>query len=184
MSAQILYNKDPLHDVINILSYINSYSKDSDIQNVVLDTAIIEKIVQNIRTNFPHNGGIEKASAFKQVAYFMCHFIQARPILEPFPIEVVRRLATVENHQNAMIAFAIAEEALHQSKIEIKTGRVIDIVNRINYSSHSYVDIVEALSSITCEHYQLVSVLLEQLVYKTNPTCQYSSSSNKSGWGA
>lgn len=177
MSSQILYNDDPMQDIINILKYINNYTQESSIGLAVLDAAIIEKIVQNIRTNFPHDGGIEKASAFKQIAYFMCHFIEARPILEPFPVEIVRRLARVENHQNAMVAFGIAEEALHQSKIELKGGKTIDIKNRINYSQHSYVDIIEALSSITREHYQLVSVLLEQLAYKTNPECQY-----KPGW--
>lgn len=170
-----------MEDIINILTYINNYSKSAGIGPVVLDTAIIEKVVQNIRTNFPHQGGIEKASAFKQIAYFMCHFIEARPILEPFPSAVVRRLAKVENHQNAMIAFGIAEEALHQSKIELKAGGTLDIENRIAYSAHSYVDIIEALSSISCENYQLVSVLLEQLAYKTNPSCQYNT---KAGWGA
>ena len=179
MSAQFLYNEDPMQDIINILTYINDFSKNADLGPIVLDTAIIERIVQDIRTNFPHNGGLKEASAFKQVANFMCHFIQARPILEPFPSAIVRRLAKVENHQNAMIAFGIAEEALHQSKIELKTGNILDITNRIAYSTHSYVDIIEALSSITCENYQLVSVLLEQLAYKTNPDCQY-----KPGWGA
>lgn len=108
----------------------------------------------------------------------MCHFIEARPILEPFPVEFVQKLAKVENHQNAIIAFGIAEEALFHSKIEGKDG-ALDIKNRITYSKHSYVDIIDALSGITREHYKLVSVLLEQLAYKTNPECQY-----KSGWGA
>lgn len=180
MSSQILYNDDPMQDIINILKYINDYSVSAEIGTVTLDATIIEKVVQNIRTNFPHDGGIGKASAFKQIAYFMCHFVEASPILEPFPVEIVRRLARVENHQNAMIAFGIAEEALHQSKIELKTGGTMSIQNRILYSAHSYIDIIEALSSITRENYQLVSVLLEQLAYKTNLECQYKSS--KSGW--
>lgn len=177
MSSQILYNVDPMQDTINVLKFINDFTKGLGASQTVLDTAIIEEVIQSIRTNFPHEGGIEKASAFKQIAFFMCQFIEARPILDPFPIEIVQRLARVENHQNAIIAFAIAEEALHCSKIERKDG-LLDIKTRIAYSKHSYVDIIEALSSITREHYQLVSVLLEQLVYKSNPKCQY-----KSGWG-
>lgn len=171
-----MYNDDPLQDTINVLKFINEFTKGFGTGPAVLDTVIIEEVIQNIRTDFPHEGGIEKASAFKQIAFFMCHFIEARPIIEPFPVEIVQRLARVDNHQNAIIAFGIAEEALHCSKIERKDG-ALDIKIRIAYSKHSYVDIIEALSSITREHYQLVSVLLEQLVYKTNPQCQY-----KSGW--
>lgn len=178
MKMQILYNEDPMQDTICVLQHINNYTEALGTGTVFLDTAIIEKVIQNIRTDFPHDGGLDKASAFKQVAVFMCHFIEARPILEPFPSEIVQRLARVDNHQNAMIAFSIAEEALDQSKIERKDG-IMDIKNRIAYSRHSYVDIIEAISVVTRENWKLVAVLLEQLTYKTNPTCQY-----KQGWGA
>lgn len=178
MTTQILYNDDPMEDIINVLKHIDKLTVEFGTGLVILDTEIIEKIIQNIRTNFPHDGGVEKASAFKQVAVFICHFIEARPILEPFPVDIVQRLSRVDNHQNAIIAFSIAEEALHHSKIERKDG-CLSIKNRIAYSKHSYVDIIEALSSVTRENWKLVAVFLEQLAYKTNPECQY-----KSGWGA
>ena len=115
MTSQILYNDDPMQDTINVLAYINDFTKGFSEAPAVLDAAIIEKIMQNIRTNFPHDGGIQKASAFKQIAFFMCHFIEAKPISEPFTAEIVQRLSKVDNHQNAIIAFAIAEEALYKS---------------------------------------------------------------------
>lgn len=176
MSTQFLYNDDPMQDTIYVLQHINEFTKELGVGTTFLDTAIIEKVIQNIRMNFPHDGGLEKASVFKQVAVFMCHFIEARPILEPFPTEIVQRLARVDNHQNAIIAFSIAEEALHHSKIKRKDG-IMNIKNRIAYSKHSYVDIIEALSVATRDNWKLVAVLLEQLTYKTNQECQY-----KPGW--
>lgn len=174
---QILYNDDPLQDTINILEHIDKFAGAMKIQPITLDTAIVEKVVQEIRTNFPCEGGVEKASAFKQVAYFMCHFIAAKPILEPFPMDIVGTLARIQNHQNAMLALDIAENALCKSKIE-RTDGTINIDKRVGYSKHSYIDIIDAISGIDCGSFGLLSVFIEQLVYKANPDCQYKSA----GW--
>jgi hypothetical protein len=173
MTAQLLYNNEDLEDVIHVLSFINSFTGALGI-TAVLDTALVERVVQSSKIDFPHNGGIEKASAFKQVANFVCYFVAERPILDPFPKAVIgEKLAKIDNHQNAMLAFAIAEAALNQSTIEKKDG-TITVSNPIQYSQHSYIDIIDALSNITPGiHFGLVTVLFEQLVYKTNPTCQY-----------
>ena len=46
--------------------------------------------------------------------------------------------------------------------------------NGIQLSRHSLVDITESLVNVTpLTHFKLVSVLLEQMAYKTNPECQY-----------
>jgi hypothetical protein len=144
------------------------------IKDVTLDPALIERVVTSSKAEFPHEGGIEKASAFKQVANFVCFFVAERPILEPFPAEIIgAELAKIPNHQNAMIAFALAEAALVNSKIQRKDGE-FEIKNPLQYSQHSYIDIVDSLASLSpVAHFKLVSVLLEQLVYKTNPNCQY-----------
>jgi hypothetical protein len=48
------------------------------------------------------------------------------------------------------------------------------IQNSIELSKHSYIDIIDALSHITLQgSFMLVTVLLEQLVYKTNSNLQY-----------
>lgn len=171
---QILYNKDHLQDAVFILAFINDFTTEMGIDSVVIDTSIIERVVNSCRQDFPCKDGIEKASVFKKVANFVCFFIGERPILEPFPKEVIGDdLAKIDNHQNAMIAFEIAKVALHGSIIQPANGD-IEVMNEISVSQHSYIDILDALSNITpVAHFKVVSVLLEQLVYKTNPGCQY-----------
>lgn len=174
MTTRLLYNPEDLNNVLIVLKFIDSYTQALGIKNVVLDTSKIQGIVTSCRTEFPHAGGIEKSSAFKQASNFLCYFIAEAPILEQFPVEVIgERLSKIDNHQNAIVAFALAEAALLGSKIKRADGELI-IRNPIQYSSHSYGDIIEALSRVTpYGHFKLVTVLLEQLVYKSNPDCQY-----------
>lgn len=174
MPARLLYNPEDLEDVLIVLKFIDSYTRGLGIKYVDLDTAKIQGIVGSCRKDFPHTGGIEHSSAFKQVANFLCFFVAEAPILEPFPVEIIgTRLAKIDNHQNAIVAFALAEAALRDSKIKRKDGEFI-VKNPIQYSAHSYGDIIEALAKVTpYGHFKLVTVLLEQLVYKTNPDCQY-----------
>nr|SPS04985.1 protein of unknown function [Candidatus Nitrotoga fabula] len=171
---KILYNKNDLEDVIHVLAFINSYTKNMGIVDVKIDTRIIERVVQSCKRDFPHSGGVDKASAFKQVANFVCYFVAEQPLQEPFPTKIIGdQLANVSNHQNAMLAFALAEEALNNSTIE-KAGGNVTVDNPITYSKHSYIDIIDALSNITpSQHFKLLTVFFEQLVYKSNNGCQY-----------
>lgn len=172
--AQILYNNEDLENVIHVLEFIDKFTLSMGIQNVMIDTRAVERIVRSCVHDFPHDGGVEKASAFKQVANFVCYFVAERPLPESFPKEIIgNELAQVINQQNAMLAFALAEESLNNSTIERQTGN-ITVANRIHYSKHSYVDITDALSNITpSSHFKLLTVFFEQLVYKSNPECQY-----------
>lgn len=46
--------------------------------------------------------------------------------------------------------------------------------NKIALSRHSYVDITDAFTGATpVTAFKLVTVLFEQMAYKTNPGCQY-----------
>ena len=82
-------------------------------------------------------------------------------------------LAGIRNHQNAIIAFNLAIKALEGAVIHRQDGDVA-LNNPIQISKHSYTDIICALSNISpVTGFQLVTVLLEQLAYKTNPKCQY-----------
>jgi hypothetical protein len=174
MSSQLLYNNDDLQDIILVLSFIEAFTESIGVNGAVMDTNIIERVVKSCKADFPHDGGVQRASAFKQVANFVCHFVSERPMLEPFFTDPEKNsIAKIENHQNAMVAFALAEQALNKSKIQRKDKECI-VANPIEYSQHSYIDIIQALSNISAAvHFQLVSVLFEQLVYKTNPDCQY-----------
>ena len=176
---QILYNNEDLEDVIYVFTFVDQFTLNMGISNVMVDTRTVNRIVRSCKQDFPHKGGVTKASAFKQVANFVCYFIAERPLTEPFPKEIIgNELAEIENHQNAMIAFALAEEALNNSTIEKETG-VVSVINRIQYSRHSYIDIINALSNISpSAHFHLLSVFFEQMVYKTNSDCQYPITNN------
>lgn len=190
MNTQLIYNDEPYEDVINILSFINAWTKKLGILDVAIDSDRIEEIVDKYHhtEEFPHNGGVNEASAFKQVAFFVCHFVAGRPLVESFDKKIVGELAEIDNHQNAMVAFEIAIQSLFHSNV-IRPSKtpggesiILTIDKPIFYSKHSYIDIVETLSSITPANFKLVSILFEQLVYKTNPHVQYSNPT-KSGWG-
>lgn len=172
---RLIYNTDSLHDVISVLRFIDSYTLSLGVQALAIDSDMVQTVVNTCKSEpFPHHGGIAKASAFKQVANFVCFFVAMRPIPDPFPVEVVGPdLVKIGNHQNAMVAFALAEAALYKSTIKRKDGP-ITIDHPIEYSRHSYIDIIEALANIShVAHFHMLTVLLEQMVYKTNPKCQY-----------
>lgn len=174
MTAHFLYNEDPIQDVIHALGFIDSFTSSMKIIDVSIDPNIVERVVKSCRIDFPHTGGVEQASVFKQVANFVCHFVAERPLADPFPSQIIgAELSAIENHQNAMLAFALGCEALNGSKIQRIDGE-FNITNPISISKHSYIDIIDALSMITAStHFKLVTVLFEQLVYKSNPDCQY-----------
>jgi len=170
----VLYNSDDLQDVISVLSFVNGYTLALGVKNVAIDTEMIDDVVKSCKTDFPHIGGVQTASAFKQTANFVCFFVGTKPLPDPFPAEVIGHdLAKISNHQNAMVAFAIAEAALSKSMIRRSDGDIM-VEHPIEYSWHSYIDIIDALAAISpVAHFKLVTVLFEQLVYKSNPKCQY-----------
>jgi hypothetical protein len=172
--SQILYNEDQLEDVINVLAFIDKFTSGLGVNGIEIDTRIIEGVVKSCKLDFPCKDGIEKASAFKKVANFICFFIAERPIIEPFPKEIIgENLAKIENHQNAIVAFELAKMVLHGAHITREDGE-FNVKHEIKVSAHSYIDIIESLASITPSlHFKMVAVLLEQLVYKSNPDCQY-----------
>ncbi len=118
-------------------------------------------VMFGMRQDFPHRDGIDKASPFKKAANFVCNWIAAKPItLSPSPFE----------HVNEVFALMVAIESLHGATL----GGDRTLSNRIELSRHSLLDIIEALANVTpVTHFKLVSVLLEQMAYKTNSDCQY-----------
>lgn len=170
----MIYNNDNLQDVVHVLSYINDLSIELGLPEILMDVGAVTRIVEGCKHEFPHKDGIDNASAFKLVANFVCYFVAERPIKSPFPASVIGdRLSKVENHQNAIVAFSLARATLHRSTI-YRNDKTLEVVNPISVSQHSYGDIIEALAGVTPNtHFKLVTVLFEQLVYKTNPECQY-----------
>lgn len=168
----MIYASNPIDDYNNILQYINEYTKAFGVNIVQIDTAALIKVCFEIRNAFPHVDGIESASVFKKAAYFVAHFIKAKPIRA----EIMAVGGAAKSDINAVISFDIALAILQNSKILQSDGGTKSVDQPIYISDHSYTDIIEALSSehfCPTYHYQLLAVLFEQLVYKTNRHCEY-----------
>lgn len=170
----IIYNKQIEQDYLNILQYCNEVTKALGAEDVPINTEELAQICIDIRQNFPHTDGLAKASAFKKVANFVSHFLAYRPIKAA--IRAISDVSLEKADINAVVAFDIAIGCLQHSKI-VKGAEVELVVDQPLYvSGHSYRDIIEALSVTTVSpknHYQLLAVFFEQLVYKTNGHCEY-----------
>lgn len=178
----MIYNGSYIEDVSNILAFIDGFSEKYNLNiggttqmgvNVIKLEAVARVI--NDLDSFPHNDGAEKASAFKKIAHFIVWFVSERPIINPFKTDKLPEdLLKIENHQNAIVALLVGLRALHESSITQDDGSKLILSNPLELSSHSFTDIVDAVSRATpSTGFQLVSVLLEQIAYKTNSTCQY-----------
>lgn len=159
---------DPHTDLLHVLQFINDFSKSIGIKNLSIDTQRISGIING--AVFDGDYTAEKASPFKKLAAFVAYFVATKPILSPLPSE---KFQNIENHQNAIFALEIAIDSLHGSKIHRSDGE-FTLENRIELSDHSYIDIIDAISYVTPQiGKKLVAVLLEQMCYRKNPTCEY-----------
>lgn len=159
---------NPHADLTNVLQFINDFSKSIGIKNLDIDARSIDGIIKG--AVFDGDYDAEKASPFKKVASFVAYFVAEKPISSPFPFE---KFKNIKNHQNAIIALEIAIDSLHGAKIHRNDGMFI-LSNRIEISEHSYVDIIDAITDITPQDgKRLLAVLLEQMCYRRNPTCEY-----------
>lgn len=172
--ASIIYNENIATDNIQLLSYINDFTKGLGEKLIEIDPDIIYyKVLQAMRQDFPYVNGLENANVFKKAAYFMCWFIGEQPIIGAFSDKNVGSLASLSNHQNAIVAFQVAIASLHGATVRHDTTDVV-LNNRIRLSSHSYIDIISAIREASVHsHYKMITVLLEQLAYKENPGCQF-----------
>jgi len=178
----MIYNGSYIKDVSNILAFIDGFSEKYSLNiggatQMGLDVIKLETVARVINDpdGFPHKDGVENSSAFKKVAHFIVWFVAERPIINPFETDKLpEHLLNIENHQNAIVALFIGLKALHESSITQDDGSKLILSNPLELSSHSFIDIVDAVSRATpSSGFQLVSVLLEQIAYKTNGTCQY-----------
>lgn len=174
MAYSVLYNENIDLDLYALLFHLNEFTKGLGLGPVSINPEICRSVLLGIRQDFPHKDGIEKASVFKRLANFITFFVATRPIQNPFETEVIGAdLAKIPNHQNAIAAFQVAIDSLHGATIGANPTAMV-LQKRIELSKHSYIDIIDALSEATpATHFKMVTVLLEQLSYKSNPNCQY-----------
>lgn len=171
---KILYNPNALFDTASVLAFINDFTVGLDLHQVKMNTWAIETLIAGMKADFPHIDGLDRASPFKKAANFLCYFVAEKPILDSFPAEKIgATLSKMTNHQNALVGFMFICKALHHASLD-REGEIIVLTNKIEVSKHSFEDIIDALANVTpAQSVKLVAVLLEQLVYKTNPNCQY-----------
>lgn len=183
----MIYTDNWKQDVLNILVAIDGFfegyiKEELTVESVDIDTARVEQVVKYYTHNFPHmHGGIKEASAFKKSAVFLCSFISMKPITNvDYPCGIDQHYSfshpLAKYGPNAVFAIAFVVHLLLGVRINgRKDGRECLISRQIAITEHSYNDLMCALSSdITPEHHwMLLAILLEQMVYKTNPGCQY-----------
>jgi hypothetical protein len=172
---RIHFNDDVNEDIVSILAFLDGLGFNEAQQRMAIDISKIRSILNGVRQDFPHKDGLQNASIFKKVANFVVYFISERPIQSDVPsIDLPEEISSIPNHVNTLVALFIAIAALHEATIHGMDGEEKQLKNKIELSKHSFIDLVEALSSATPNtHFKLVSVLFEQLAYKSNPECQY-----------
>lgn len=175
MPFNLLYNDETILDEIALLTYINDFTKAINEIKVTVDPNICRSVLLGMQQDFPHVDGVESASPFKKVANFMTFFIANQPIQSRFSeLNIGPKLAKIRNHQNVIVALQLAIDSLDGAVINGRNGTDIKLNQRISLSEHSYIDIVDALQNATpSTSFKLVTILLEQLAYKSNPGCQY-----------
>jgi len=173
MDETIIYNKDLNADYRNVLSHINDFTKGLGVSPCHVDEdTLYSGVLQSMRMDFPYVNGLDKANVFKKAGYFMAHFIALQPVRSVFPSSAVGPLANMSNHQNAIIALNIAIESLCGATV-IDKNHTLSLSNRIMVSKHSYIDIIDAIRQASISgHSKVFAVLLEQMAYKCNSTCQ------------
>lgn len=173
---RLYFNDDVNEDLSSILVFLEGIGFNDSQKRMAIDISKIRSILNGVRQDFPHKDGMSKASIFKKVANFIVYFVSERPIQSDITgiIKMPSEIAEIPNHINTLMAVFIAIAALHEAIIHGENGEEKKLINKIKLSKHSFVDIIDALSSSTPNtHFKLVSVLLEQLTYKSNPECQY-----------
>lgn len=173
------YASEVYADTRNLFAYIDSFVESLGFDEFEIDESKLLSVVQVMRGKFPYAQGHQNANPFKKVAYFVVNFIAERPLLSSFPDYYVvkdTQINTIKNHQNAVLAYFIAIDSLENAKIHRTNGEDVEIIlnNRIKVSKHSFVDIIESISDATpLTHFKTLTVLFEQLAYRSNPHASY-----------
>lgn len=157
--------------MINVCEYIDDFYVDQGLGAVEINTNVIWGVLGAITQQFPSPLGITEASPFKKVAAFTTYFVAQRPIITNLP---EARFGLLASHQNAIIAFSLCVDALHEALIKCPKRGDIILTNRIQVSEHFWKDLIVALSnSIPSQHFNCISLLYEALAYQVNPAASY-----------
>ncbi len=165
----MIFSDNETIDYCEIMALVDSFAKENSAEIVVNEDKLFY-MIKRIHTDFPCINGANNANVFKKSAAFLCEFV-GEQVVENFECSMSDKLKKIANNGSAIIAFHIVTTMLNNATVQ--NGQE-SIQNPIELSKHSYIDIIDALSRITLQgSFMLVTVLLEQLVYKTNPSLQY-----------
>lgn len=183
----MLFTENHKEDLINtfvaISAFTESFSKTGVIVDKIdVDSFLLENTITNMREDFPSNDGtgFEQASAFKKLSNFICCFMFCKPLqgisFEESDYRDNPYKNYIKQHLNASFAAYYMVHILKDVEIVEDNGNKLIANNSIAITQHSFIGLVESLSvsKITPEsHWAILSLLIEQLVYKSNPQCQY-----------
>lgn len=171
-NQNILFSGDVGQDVLRLCHYVDQFCAAIGILEVVPPTPLaLSRVVWNMTEHIPWPDGADKASPFKKAASFTVNFIAERPITTPFSMDKFGKLA---DHQNAIVAFHLSVDALHNAVIEGCDREPRKLENRIEVSQHFYRDMIVALNRANSEaHFRMVALLYESLAYQANPDIAY-----------
>lgn len=171
----MLYCENQKHDFINVLDYIDEYAGEIGVSQLAINTNSWRKACDKMRADFPCKDGLDKANIFKRAAVFVACFIEEKPIdsdgfkKSTLPTEISK------HNPNAIIALDIALTYISGATVERSDGKKYPINKGLKLSSHSYIDLIDMLSSGIClqSHFMVLSLLFEQITYKNHPDIQY-----------
>jgi hypothetical protein len=177
MSFKILYQEGAGVNatLASIAVYVDSFAKGLGISQLNVDSNAFNAVAAAlVRPDFPHRDGLEKASPFKKAANFFVWFVASKPIIDPLPENIITEdLRSIPNHQNAIIAYHMTVDCLHKAQLH-KNGEIVILENKIRVSKHFFFDFIDTYSAaVPNQHFKPVSLLFEQLAYKTNPQAPY-----------
>jgi hypothetical protein len=165
----MIFSDNQRKDYFEIMALIDSFVE-SNGAKIEVKTDKLFYIIKNIHSDFPCINGASNANVFKKSAAFLCEFV-GEQIVESFECNMSDGLKKIPNNGSAIIGFYIVTTMLKGATVQ---GGKKTITKSIELSPHSYNDIIDALRVITLNgSFKLVCVLLEQLVYKSNPDLQY-----------
>ena len=153
-------------DLVAIYALLTGFCAQYPETSFDIDHNRIHRVVFGMRQDFPYPGGLPGASPFKKAANFVCHWIAAAPVTgTPEPTD----------NLNAAFALIVACRSLRGAELFGNGTEPARTLERpIELSDHSFWDVVDALTGATpITAYKLVTVLFEQMAYKSNQRCQY-----------
>jgi len=182
----MIFTDEESSDVVTILTAIDGFVasiESSDgllVENIDVDIYEVESLVRSMRNDFPYEGGYKDASAFKKIAVFISFFMNSRPLRG---IKFGDNHYLNEKHENHLTRYLNAEFVVRfmiyllEDFIIHRADAEQAVENPIAITTHSYIDLVQTLGTnsydLCPQKISLLALFIEQLVYKTNPQCQY-----------